>query len=477
MTNSPRIRVRTPVHSDLQQLAASTAAQAPAQPFDLSNIQIVLTPLTALRLSNRKLRRTDEKRIQSHADCMLAHKSPLPILALRNGEIVDGEDTAEAYRLLGQTDAPAIFVDDRPPAEVSALRLWLDRHRIDGERDIAGVKLELETICAFDPDWLVHTHYTMPEIDFALYGEIESTPAPNADLAKNNLPPINVMGDLWAWSSGHRMMCGNAREPETIVRLMADKMADLLATDPPYGTTVAAISGSHAEWKEGSGMSDEDATTFHSDYLRACLPNLRQGALVYGFMDWKGLYSLLTAVRAAGLTQKTLCTWDKQAVGHRGGLYANQSEHIVVAQHGKPAKGATRRGRRGRTTIWSAPGYASFRPDRTQALKDHACTKPQSILMDLLLDASDIDQICLDPFGGSGSMMLAAQRTRRRCYSVDIEERFCDIAIRRMHELTGEYPTHVELGLSFAEVAALRGIAIDQSAAAPLSGGSDDQDA
>jgi DNA modification methylase len=476
MPAKTRIRVRTPVHSNLQQLATSTAPQVTGQPFDLSNIQIVLTPLTALRLSNRKLRRKDEKRIQSHAECMLAHKSPLPILALRNGEIVDGEDTAEAYRFLGQTEVPVIFVDNRPPAQVSALRLWVDRHRIDGERDMAGVKLELETICEFDPDWLVHTHYTMPEIDFALYGEIESTPAPKADPTESDLPPINVMGDLWAWSSGHKMLCGNAREPETIARLMADEMADLIATDPPYGTTVAAISSSHAEWKEGSGMSDEDATAFHCDYLRACLPKVRQGSLVYSFMDWKGLYSLLTAMRAAGLTQKTLCTWDKGAPG-QGGLYRNQSEHIAVAQHGKPEKGATLRRRKGRTTIWSAPGYASFRPDRAQALKDHACTKPQSILMDLLLDASDIGQICLDPFGGSGSIMLAAQRTRRRCYSVDIGERFCDIAIRRMHELTGEYPTHVESGLSFPEVAALRGIDIDQSAAAPISGGSNDHDA
>ena len=114
--------------------------------------------------------------------------------------------------------------------------------------------------------------------------------------------------------------------------------------------------------------------------------------------------------------------------------------------------------RRGRTTIWKCPGYASFRPDRKQALADHACTKPLAILMDLLQDATQIGDICLDPFGGSGSIMVAAQRLKRRCYSVEIDEGFCDIAVRRMFELTGEYPIEETAGLSFEALAEQRGV-------------------
>lgn len=464
-----RVRTRTPA------LKASGSTNVP-QPFDLTHVKIEPILLSKLRLPNRKLRRRHAARIRSHADCMLAHKVPALVLALRSGEVVYGDDNLEAYRLMGQSIVPVIYVDDRPPAQLAALRVWLDRYHSEGEVDPGALKLELETICEFDPDWLASTHMTMPEIDFALYG------SPDEDAAGSDRsdpgdkrPAITVANDLWAWSGGHRLICGNSREAQTFARLMDGETADLFATDPPFGTTVAAISQSHPEWKDGSGMSDEEATGFASEYLASAMAVIKVGALFFLFIDWKGLYPLLTAVRGAGLTQKTLCTWDKGQPG-QGGLYRNQSEHIIVAQHGKPPKGVQRPKRKGLTTIWSAPGYASFRPDRAQALKDHACTKPQSILMDMILDGSLPGEIVLDPFGGSGSMTIAAQRTRRRCYSVEIEERFCDIAIRRMHEVTGEYPVHLELGLTFEEVAKLRGIAIEESAAAPTQGGTDAQE-
>jgi DNA modification methylase len=450
-------------------LHGAAAVPMTASPHDLSRMHAEPVALVDLQRPNRKLRRKRADRIKSEAECLLTHRVPTAIIALKNGEIIHGAETAEAYRQAGQTHIPVFYVDDRPPAEIAALRLYLDRVYSEGELDPAAVQAELETICKFDPTWLAATHFTMPEIDFALHGGLIENAVENdeANDASSQLVAVTRTDDLWAWPTGHRMLCGNARHPQTLARLMANAKADLLATDPPYGTTVADISGSHAEWKEGSGMSDDEATAFAADYLRACLPETREGALVFLFIDWKGLYPLLTAVRSAGLVQKTLCTWDKGAMGH-GGLYRNQSEHIIVAQHGKAPKGLVRPKRKGRSTIWSAPGYSTFRPDRTQALKDHACTKPQSILMDLLLDASLPGEICLDPFGGSGSMTIAAQRTKRRCYSIEIEERFCDIAVRRMHELTGEYPVHAEFGLPFDEVAAERGIAIENSAAAPL---------
>lgn len=432
-----------------------------------SRAEIALTPLTALAMPARKLRHRKGDRIRSHADRIEEHRFDPPILALRSGEIIFGEDTAEAYRLLERSDVPVIYVDDRPPEQVAALRLWLERHHAEGDWDLDAVKAEFELICELDPEWLDATHWDMADIDLALQLGAMATGDDGDDeaLTEADQPVVTREGDVWVWPTGHRLICGNARDHSTVTKLMDGATAHLLAADPPFGTSVATISRSHKEWKEGSGMSEPQSITFFEEFLQASLAATRDGALVYLFIDWKGLFPLLTAVRSVGLEQKTLCTWDKQSAG-MGGLYRNQSEHIVVAKHGKAKSidnvrlGAKRKGR---STIWSVPGYAGFRPDRKQALQDHACTKPQALLMDILLDASNPGHICLDPFVGSGSMILAAQRTKRICYGCEIEERFCDIAVRRMFELAGSHPTHAELGLPYNEVAAQRGVSLSTS--------------
>ncbi len=429
--------------------------------------EIAVTPLTALAMPARKLRHRKADRIRSHADRIEEHRFDPPILALRSGEIIFGEDTAEAYRLLERSEVPVIYVDDRPPEQVAALRLWLEHHHAEGDWDLDAVKAEFELICELDPQWLDATHWDMADIDLALQLGTTATGDDGDDkaLAEPDHPIVTREGDVWVWPAGHRLICGNARDTATIARLMKGATAHLLAADPPFGTSVAAISRSHQEWKEGSGMSEPESITFFEEFLQAGLTATRDGARVYLFIDWKGLFPLLTAIRSVGLQQKTLCTWDKQSAG-MGGLYRNQAEHIVVAKHGKARSidnvrlGAKRKGR---STIWSVPGYAGFRPDRKQALQDHACTKPQALLMDILLDASNPGHICLDPFVGSGSMILAAQRTKRICYGCEIEERFCDIAVRRMFELTGLFPVHAELGVPFDQVATQRGVTLTSS--------------
>jgi hypothetical protein len=122
------------------------------------------------------------------------------------------------------------------------------------------------------------------------------------------------------------------------------------------------------------------------------------------------------------------------------------------------------------------PGYAQFRPDREEALKNHSCTKPQALLMDILLDASNISDVCYDPFCGSGSMILAGERTKRLVYGMEIDPEYVDTAVRRMFDLTGEYPTHSESGLTFDRLADQRGVSWPTEAltAAPVVGGSDE---
>lgn len=397
---------------------------------------------------------------------MRRHRLPIPLLAFRDGRLLQGEHTLEAYRKLGQAEVPVLFVDDRGEAEVAAAKLWLNRRYNAGVIDGEAVRDELNTIFSIDPDWLGATFMSMPEIEFARIDTASLATDPDqSDDLRPDIPTVTQSDDIHH-SLGHRWMCGSSRDALHIAQLMAGETAHLVAGDPPYGIAVSAISRSHTAWKEGSGLSEEQMIAFHGEYLAGVLQQLRNGGLVYLFIDAKGMLALLQAVKAAGLELKTICTWDKEKSGP-GGLYMNQTEHIIVARFGKALKGQGRLRRGKRSTLWSAPGYATFRPDRKQALKDHACTKPGSILMDLLLDSTEPGELVLDPFGGSGSLTVAAHQVQRRCFSMEIEPRFVDVAVRRFHELTGEYPIHEETGLAFDELARHRGIDINETAAAP----------
>jgi DNA modification methylase len=467
----PRMRTRTscpPLADQPTGVFPAPPAPPPARPnhFDLHNFQVEIVPIETLQSSNRTIRRKNEALIERDAECMRCHRLPIMILAFRSGRVLHGEHTLEAYRTIGQTQIPVIFVDDRGEAEVAAARLWLNSRYNAGEIDSAAVRDELKTIFSIDPDWLGATFMTSSQVEFAMIDTASMAAAIDEDAyPAADIPVVAARSDIFV-SHGHRLMCGSSREAGDIARLMNGQTADLLGGDPPYGISVSAISRTHTAWQEGSGLNEAEMLAFHSEYLAGVLPHLRRGALTYLFIDAKGMLALLQAVRDAGLDLKTICTWDKEKSGP-GGLYLNQTEHIIVARWGKaPAgKGRLRRGKR--STLWSAPGYATFRPDRKQALKDHACTKPGSILMDLLLDSTEPDDLVLDPFGGSGSMTIAAHQLRRRCYSMEIEPRFVDVAVRRFHELTGEYPIHEETGLPFDELARQRGVDIHKTAAAP----------
>lgn len=425
-----------------------------------STLAVEQVPIARLRRGDRQLRRRNKKLIQAHAANMTTHGHSPPLLALRSGELIQGHDHLEAYYLLKRTDVPVTFVDDRPPHQVAAMKLWLERFDAEGDWDWKAVSAEFEAICEIDAQWLTHTLWETAEIDLALLrGEVGAEPPDDEDEAPLSVGPACAQtGDLLQWDAGHRLAVGNSRDPAVIARLMDGRRAQIAALDPPYGTAVSRISRKHREFLEGSGMNDDESVAFFEAYLAAIRSAMADGALSYTFIDAIGLLSMLLAIRSAGLKQLALCTWDKVSPG-LGSLYRNQTEHIVVAKHGDaPHQNNIQLGAfgRSRSNLWRVPGYAGFRPDRAEALENHSCTKPQALLYEILLDASSPGDICLDVFCGSGSSLLAAHRLKRIGYGVEIDGQYVDVAVRRMHGLTGEYPVHLESGLRYDALLAQR---------------------
>jgi DNA modification methylase len=185
---------------------------------------------------------------------------------------------------------------------------------------------------------------------------------------------------------------------------------------------------------------------------------LCDGGLLYLCMDWRHMCEILTAIEDCDLKLMNLCVWNKNN-GGMGSLYRSKHELVFVAKKGKATHtNNVELGRHGRyrTNVWDYAGVNSFGANRDSDLADHPTVKPAALVADAIRDVTKRGDIVLDAFLGSGATILAAERTGRIGYGIEIEPAFVDVAIRRWEKLTGHKATLAEIGQTFAEVASLR---------------------
>jgi DNA modification methylase len=178
------------------------------------------------------------------------------------------------------------------------------------------------------------------------------------------------------------------------------------------------------------------------------------GGLAYLFMDRRHLLELQMAAEKAGLSLLDLCIWNKLS-GGLGGLYRSQFEPIYIFKHGKaPHINNVELGKHGRyrTNVWDHRGLSSFGKGRDAALADHPTQKPINLLAEAIKDCTRRGDIVLDPFAGSGSTLLAAERCGRVGYGIELEPKYVDVTVRRLEALTGKQAIHEATGLTFAQL-------------------------
>jgi DNA modification methylase len=168
-------------------------------------------------------------------------------------------------------------------------------------------------------------------------------------------------------------------------------------------------------------------------------------------MDWRHIGELLSAAKELYTAQKNLCVWTKTNAG-MGSLYRSQHELVFVFKVGTtPHVSNVALGRHGRyrTNVWSYPGANAFGGTREDDLAMHPTVKPVALIAEAILDASHRGDVILDPFGGSGSTLIAAERTGRRARLLELEPAYVDVMIRRWQRLTGETALHADTGAQF----------------------------
>jgi DNA modification methylase len=446
----------------LKRLAASSSpVRAPRNDL-LPRLDLAYLLLDDLRAPAREVRKLDPAHVREVANSISTLGFCAPILVGKGNLVLDGAVRVQAARLLGLGRAPCIRIEYMSEKEERLLRLAVNRLGEKGEWNLDELKMEFEELILADAPIEI-SGFTLDEIDQIVLGEagdaVERGPlAPEPDAIAVARP-----GDVFKLGP-HRIICGSATDPETIQRLMQDDPpARLILTDEPYNVEISGhvTGGQHREFAMASGeMSDAEFLAFNEAWMAAALPCLCDGGIFGTFIDWRGLPTVHLAAVKLGLVPSNLIVWAKTNAG-MGSLYRSQHELLPLFKNGfAPHVNNVELGKRGRwrSNVWTYPGASSLGSDARRGLKDHPTVKPTAMLEDALLDLTNRGDIVIDPFLGSGSTLIAADKTGRVCRGVELDPLYVDVIVRRFEAATSAPAVLVETCETFEALAARRAL-------------------
>lgn len=414
-------------------------------------------PLDKLKDADRRARRTSPAQLERVMHAVSQFGFLKPVLIDAGGNIVDGHILVEVAKRLGLPDIECTIIDHLSKDELRLARIALNRIQETGEWDLGELSLELEELDLAGMD-LGLSGFNSTELDLVL-----NQGAALADLDKR-VPvqpalPVTQFGDLWQLGR-HRLLCGDARAPESYKLLLEGQKIDCVFSDPPYNLEIENnVSGlgaiKHENFAMACGeMSDDQFRTFLGDYLKRCREFSVPGAVIFACMDWRQIDLLLLAGRDAGLHRINKAIWNK-GTGGMGGLYRSAYEEIAVFCTEKSAgtnNVALGRHGRNRTNVWTYAGANQKGSSAGKALGKHPTPKPVELVADAIQDVSRRGDIVFDPFMGSGTTLIAAEAIDRIGCGIEWAPAYTDVTILRWQQMTGKQAVHVSSGKSYAEM-------------------------
>ena len=424
-------------------------------------------PTAGLRPYARNARTHSAKQIAQIAASIREFGFNNPVLVDREGEIIAGHGRVAAAKLLGRDTVPCVRLEHLNEAQKRAYILADNRLAEKAGWDRETLAIELQFLTEFEVDFDVTvTGFEMAEVDLLLGGSAQSDAmADPADAVPETAlgPAVTRPGDIWLIGR-HRLICGDSLEPETYDRLLAGEKAQMIFTDPPYNVKIDGhVSGlgvaKHREFAFASGeMTEDEFTRFLARVFDNLASYAANGAIHFVCMDWRHQAEVLAAARGNYAELKNLCVWAKTN-GGMGSLYRSQHELIFVFKSGRaPHINNVELGKHGRyrTNVWSYAGANAFSATRDDDLAMHPTVKPVALVADAILDCSKRKGLILDAFGGSGTTLVAAERTGLRGVAIEIDPAYCDVIVRRLAKVAGLTATLEATGDTFDEVAGER---------------------
>jgi DNA modification methylase len=450
----------------------STSSTAPQSSLTLSYL-----PIADLKPDPRNARVHSKKQVQQIAQSILSFGFNVPILVDAASNVVAGHGRLLAAKKLGWTEVPTIRLDHLTETQRRAFMIADNRLTEIGAWDDRLLAEQLKELSVVDLTFDIEaTGFDAPQIDLMIASLTVNVEAATDEkpLPCVSGPPVSRAGDLWALGR-HKVLCGDATDAASFANLIGSEEVAVVFTDPPYNVPIDGhVSGlgglRHREFSMAVGeLSPSEFTGFLEKALGFCARHSRSGALVYACMDWRHIEELQAAARASGLEMVNLCVWAKPNAG-MGSFYRSQHELVFVFKNGPGSHvNNVQLGRHGRnrTNVWSyanGPGFGRAGEEgRLAAL--HPTVKPVPMIADALLDSSQRGDIALDPFLGSGATLMAAERTGRRCFGLELDPLYVDVIVRRWQAYTGDVARHLTTGATFDETETARTAVAEQVAA------------
>ena len=431
-------------------------------PFGVTGCKIALLPIKKLKLNPKNARRHSDGQVALIAANIDKLGFNVPIIVDETDTILSGHGRLAAARHLRLKVVPTIKLEHLDEHQKRAFVIAENRlpQLAEWDEEVLSRELDdllkIEDTLSFDVEVI---GFDTADIDQLLQADGNDTRAPEPAPPEPGLDAVTQSGDMWLLGE-HRLLCGDACDQSAHARLFDGATAQLVFTDPPYNVQIdQKVSGGgrvrHREFAMASGeLSSEEFSTFLTKFLRSTARHSTDGAILFVCMDWRHADVLSLAGENAGLELKNICVWVKPNAG-MGSFYRSQHEFVLVFKNGTAKHinnfGLGGRGRH-RTNVWRYAGVNSWGADRMQQLAMHPTVKPVAMIADAIRDCSRRNGIIFDPFTGSGSTIIAAERTGRLAYALEIDPIYVDVAVRRWELETGKHAYLAEGGRTFADI-------------------------
>ncbi len=405
-------------------------------------LNIIEMPIGSLQPNPRNARTHSKKQIQKLMRCIQEFGFLKPIVADEKKMILAGHGAWMAAKGLRMKTVPVVQHSHMDETQKREYVLFDNKVALDSGWDNELLALELGELAVVGAVEL--TGFDAGEVDALLtvHGEDDAA-GPEDQIPEQNAHAVTQPGDTWMLGP-HRLGCANSSSPNVWHPLLDGEQATAMVTDPPYNVPIdkhVCITGAHREFAMAAGeMSEEQFASFLEQTLGPAAQHLKHGALSAGFMDWRHAETLLAVGRTLFSDLNNICVWTK-GNGGMGSLCRSQHEFVFIFKSGTgPHINNVQLGRygRNRTNVWAYPGLSAFGAGRDATLAMHPTVKPVVMLEDFIKDVTHRNDLMLDPFGGSGSTLIAAHRCRRRARLIEIDPIYCDVIVRRFQEFTGK---------------------------------------
>jgi DNA modification methylase len=426
--------------SVLAEIAAPPAQIGPSWPADA----VERRPVASLVPYVNNPRTHNPQQIEQLAASIQSFGWTIPVLVSDDSNIIAGHGRVLAAQRLGLVEIPVMVAAGWSEAQKRAYVIADNKLALNAGWDEELLRIELGELRGLGAD-LGLTGFGELELDALFTGANDGGPDPD-NTPEVPIDPVSRPGDLWICGE-HRIMCGDATVLADVEKVLGGELADLCFTDPPYGVNYATPAKVKRGGKRRPILNDHPGESFEA-MLRAATANILSGTkgAIYICMSSSELDTLQRAFREAGGRWSTFVIWAKHTFTLGRSDYQRQYEPILYGW--KEGTDHFWCGARDQGDVWFFD-----KPSRNDL---HPTMKPVALVERAMRNSSKSRDIVLDPFGGSGTTMIAAERTGRRALLVELDPKYVDVAIQRWQSFAGMEATLHETGETYAEVAALR---------------------